>query len=89
VYYRDHASFSSLQSKGVDVNEKINDMMDGSFEDESNGYMCNISNDANNDGILRKTSSDFMIKGTNEEGNGEEEQDEVIMKTKEGTLAFC
>jgi hypothetical protein len=46
--------------------------MDGTFEDESNGYMCNISNDANCDGTLRKTFSNSMTKGTNEEGNGEE-----------------
>ncbi len=50
--------------------------MDGTFEDESNGYMCNISNDANCDGTLRKTFSNSMTKGTNEEGNGEEEQDQ-------------
>jgi hypothetical protein len=48
-------------------------MMDGTPEDEFDGYMCNISNDANGDGTLRKACSYFMIEGTNEEGNGEEE----------------
>jgi hypothetical protein len=48
-------------------------MMDGYLEDEYNKYMCNIFNDVNNDGILKKTSADSMIKGTNEKINGKEE----------------
>ncbi len=73
MYYRDHAFFSSLWLQAVDVNEKINNMMDGYLEDEYNKYMCNIFNDVNNDGILKKTSADSMIKGTNEKINGKEE----------------
>ncbi len=45
-------------------------MMDGILEDKSNGYKCNISNDATNDDILRRTFNS-MTEGTNEEGNGE------------------
>ncbi len=45
---RYQAFASSLHSKGFDVNEKINNTMDGTPEDKSNGYRCNISNDATN-----------------------------------------
>jgi hypothetical protein len=51
-------------------------MMNGTPQDESNGYMCNISNDANNDGILKKTSFDSMRKWWNEERNGEEKHEQ-------------
>jgi hypothetical protein len=55
MYYRNHAFSSSLQFEGFDVNEKINNTMDGIHKDKYDGNMCNIYNDANNDGILRKT----------------------------------
>jgi len=48
-------------------------MMDGTLEDEFDGYRCNISDDATNDGTLRRVSFDFMNEGKNEEGNGEKE----------------
>lgn len=72
MFCKIQALFSSLRSKGFDVNEKINNMMDGTHEDEFNGYMCNIFDDATNDGTLRRTSFNFMNEGTNEEGIGEE-----------------
>jgi hypothetical protein len=50
-------------------------MMDGIPKDKSNGYMCNSFDDAISDGILRKISFDCMSEGTNEEGNGEEEEE--------------
>jgi hypothetical protein len=71
---RDRALSSSLQSEGFNLNEKINDMTDGTLEDEPDGYMCNISNNATNDDILRRTSI-FMNESTNEERNDEEEQE--------------
>ncbi len=49
--------------------------MDGIPKDKSNGYMCNSFDDSINDGILRITSFDSMSEGTNEEGNGEEEEE--------------
>jgi hypothetical protein len=49
--------------------------MDGTPEDVSDGYRCKSSNDATNDGTLRRTSSGSMSEGTNEEGNGEEEEE--------------
>jgi hypothetical protein len=75
MFCKNQALSSSLQSKGFNVNEEINNMMDGTLEDESGGYRCNISNDATNDDILRITFFDFMSEGTNEEGNGEEEHE--------------
>jgi hypothetical protein len=75
MYYRDHILFPSLQFEGFDIDEEINNTMNGISQDESNGYKCNISNDSNNDGIMRKCSSDFMSEGWNEEGNGEKEQE--------------
>ncbi len=67
---RDWAFSPSLKFEGFNVNEEIKNMMDGILEDESNGYKCNISNDATNDDILRRTFNS-MTEGTNEEGNGE------------------
>jgi hypothetical protein len=48
--------------------------MNGTLQDESNGYKCHIFNDFNSDGIVRKCSFDSMSERWNEEGNGEEEQ---------------
>ncbi len=64
---------SSLCFEGFDINEEINNMMDGIPKDESDRYMWNTSNDATNDDILRRVYSDFMNEGMNEERNGEEE----------------
>ncbi len=50
-------------------------MMDGIPKDESNGYRCNNFNGATSDGILRRTSSNSMSEGTNEEGHGKEEEE--------------
>ncbi|CAM6069158.1 unnamed protein product [Sphagnum tenellum] len=61
--------------------------MDGIPKDKSNGYMCNSSDDAISDGILRRTSFDSMSEGMNEEGNGEEEEERGDNEKKEGTLA--
>jgi hypothetical protein len=76
VYYRDHVLSSSLRSKGFDVNEEINYTKDGTLEDEFDGYMCNISKDANSDGTLRRASYDSMNESTNEERNNETEKEQ-------------
>jgi hypothetical protein len=39
---RDHALSSSLRFEGFDVDEEINNMMNGTLQDKSDGYMCNI-----------------------------------------------
>ncbi len=49
--------------------------MHGIPEDEFDGYKCNNSHDATSDGTLRITFFDSMNEGTNEEGNGEEEEE--------------
>jgi hypothetical protein len=49
--------------------------MDGTLEDESDGYKCNNSNDATSDDTLRRIFSGSMNEGTNEEGNGKEEEE--------------
>jgi hypothetical protein len=49
--------------------------MDGTLEDESDGYKCNNSNDATSDGTLRRIYSSSMNEGTNEEGDGKEEEE--------------
>jgi hypothetical protein len=54
---------------------EINNTMDGIPEDKSNGYMYNISNDANSDGTLKRTFSNSMSESTNEERNNEEEKE--------------
>jgi len=77
VSYKDHVLSSSLRSKGFDVDEEINNIMNGTSKDKSNGYMCNISNDSNNDGILEKGYFYFMNEGWNEERNNEVEQKQV------------
>jgi hypothetical protein len=51
--------------------------MNGTSKDKSNGYMCNIFNDSNNDGILEKGYFYFMNEGWNEERNNEVEQKQV------------
>jgi hypothetical protein len=38
-------------------------MMNGTPQDEFNGYRCNISNDANNDGTLKRTFLGSMNEG--------------------------
>jgi hypothetical protein len=68
---KDQALSSSLHFEGFDVNEEINNMMDGTPEDKFDGYRCKISDDAISDGTLRRASFDSMSEGTNEEGNGE------------------
>jgi hypothetical protein len=50
--------------------------MDGNPKDEFDGYMCNISNDATNDGTLKIIVLNFMNQSMNEEGNSEEEQEQ-------------
>jgi hypothetical protein len=68
---RDHVLSSFLRSKGFYVDEEINNTMNGIPQDEFDGQMCNISNDYNNDGNMRRSSFDSMNEGWNEEGNGE------------------
>jgi hypothetical protein len=36
--YRDHTLSSSLQSKGFDIDEEINNMMNGIPQDKLDGY---------------------------------------------------
>jgi hypothetical protein len=50
-------------------------MMNGTPQDEFDGYRCNIFDDSINDGIVKFFFSDFMNEGWNEEGNGKEEQE--------------
>ncbi len=76
MFCKNQALSSSLRSKGFDVNEEINNTMDGIPKDEYNEYMCNIFDDATNDGTLKRASFNSMNEGTNEEGNGEEEQEQ-------------
>jgi hypothetical protein len=71
----DHIFSSCLQYERFDVDEEINDMMNGIPQDEFDGYRCNISNDSINDGTMRKGFYDSMSEGWNEEGNGKEEQE--------------
>ncbi len=73
---RNHAFSSSLRFNGFEVDEEINYTMDGTPQDRSNGYRCNISGDANNNGTLRRIFFDSMSEGMNEEGNGYEEQEQ-------------
>jgi len=61
--YRNHILSSSLQSKGFDVDKEINNMMNGIPQDELDEYHCNISDDSNSDGIMRRGSSDSMNEG--------------------------
>lgn len=60
--------FASLCSKKCNVNEKIDIMMDGIVDNELNGYKCYSSDNANNEGNLRKTFNS-MRERRNEEGN--------------------
>jgi hypothetical protein len=75
VSCRDQALSSSLCFEGSDVNEEINNMMDGIPEDESNGYKCNSFDDATNDGTLNFFKKKFMSEGTNEEGNAKAKEE--------------
>ncbi len=68
-------SLHPLRFEGSNINEEINNMMDGIPEDESNGYMCNNCDGATINGTLKRTFFDFMNEGMNEEGNGEKEEE--------------
>lgn len=70
VSCRNHALSSTLRSKGFDVDEEINIMMDGTTQHEFNGYMCNIFYDATSDGTLKRTFPDSMNEGMNQKRNG-------------------
>jgi hypothetical protein len=48
--------------------------MNGIPQDESDGYKCNISNDSNSDGTMRRGFFNSMNERWNEEGNGKEKQ---------------
>jgi hypothetical protein len=39
--------------------------------------MCNIFDDSNSDGIMRKCSFDFMNEGWNEEGSGKKRKKRI------------
>jgi len=49
---KDHALSSSLQFKRFDVDEEVNNMMNGIPQDECNGYMCNIFYYSNSGGTV-------------------------------------
>ncbi len=74
---KDYVLSSSLRSEGFDVNEEINNTMDGIPKEESCGYKCNSFEDATSDGTLRKASFESMREGMNGEGNGKEEEERV------------
>jgi hypothetical protein len=86
---KDHTLSSSLQFKGFYVDEEVNNMMNGTLQEESDGYMCNIFYGSNSDGTMRRGFSDSKSEGWDEEGNGEKSRNEVIMKMEKGTLASC
>jgi hypothetical protein len=69
---RYHTFSSSLQFKGLDIDEEIKNIMNVIPQDESDGYKCNIFYDSNNDGTMRRGSFNSMNERWNEEGNGEE-----------------
>ncbi len=52
VFNRNFVFFSSSQFEGFDVDEET---MNGTPQDESNGYKCNIFNDSNDDGTMRRS----------------------------------
>jgi len=64
----DHTFFSSLQSKGFDIDEKIENTMNGTPQDEFDRYKCNISDDSNNDGTMTRGFFNSMNEGWNKEG---------------------
>jgi hypothetical protein len=72
---RDHTFSSSSQFEGFDADEEINNTMNGTPQEKSNGYMCNIFYDSSNDGTVRGHSFDSMGEGWDEKGNGEKEQE--------------
>jgi len=63
MFYKDHTLSSSLRFEGFDIDEEINNTMNGIPQDEFDGYMCNIFDDYNSDGTMRKCSFDFMNEG--------------------------
>lgn len=65
---RNFVFFSSSQFEGFDVDEKNINMMNGTPQDQSNGYKCNIFNDSNDDGIMRRRFFYFMNERWDEEG---------------------
>ncbi len=54
---------SSLKFERIDVDEEINNTMNGIPKDEFDGYMCNISDDSNNDGTIRRAFFYSMSEG--------------------------
>jgi hypothetical protein len=71
MHCRDHTLSLSLRFEGFDIDEEINNTMNGTPQDKSNGYKCNISNDSNSNGTMKKCSFDSMSEGCNEERNDE------------------
>jgi hypothetical protein len=57
--------------------------MNGIPQDKSNGHRCNISDDSNSDGIVKRGSFDSMSEGWDEEGNGKKSKNKLIMKIEE------
>jgi hypothetical protein len=70
----DHILSSPKQYEGFDVDEEINNMMNGIPQDESNGYRCDIFDDSSSDGIVKKGSYS-MSEGWDEEGNGKKKHE--------------
>jgi hypothetical protein len=82
MFYKDHTFSSSLRFEGFDVDEEINNTMNGIPQDEFDGYMCNIFDDSNSDGTMRKCSFDSMNEGWNEEGNGKKKKERTENENK-------
>jgi len=72
VFCKDHIVSSSLHFEGFEINEEINNEMDGTLEDKSDGYNYHSYNDPTNESTFTRTSSKSMNEGTNEDGNGKQ-----------------
>ncbi len=72
MFCKDHVFFSSLHFEGFEINEEINNEMDGILKDKFNGYNYDNFNDPTSEGIFRRTSFESMNEGTNEDGNGKQ-----------------
>ncbi len=71
VSCKNHVFSSSLQCEGFDIDEEINNTMNGIPQDEYDGYNRNIFMMPILMALWKKNSN-FMNEGWNEEENGEE-----------------
>jgi hypothetical protein len=67
---------SSLHSKGFNINEEINNEMDGTPKVEFDGYNYDGSNDPTSEGTFIITLFYSMSEGTNEDGYGEQQKEQ-------------